>query len=206
MLGFCAEMDMRLRCLKFFDNDGFMLLKEPSPGGPWVGCELLVLDMEKGSEWEGILAANVPGAKHLAAKKSMDSGYGSREELCPNAAGNYHAIMDFKLPLEWWVRLAEKNPDAHEAMRFFENPLNAFRKRSPASVPAESGPKAPFEATEEAATKDEQEQAQQQHQQKQERQSSTSPSHTKRAFVTSLEAFSGDYHFATLPRAPDEAN
>lgn len=186
------------------DNGGFMLLKEPSLGGPWVGCELLVLDMEKGSEWEGILAANVPGAKHLAAKKPMDSGYTSREELCPNAAGNYHAIMDVKLPLEWWVRLAEKNPDAHEAMRFYENPLNAFRKRPPASVPAESVPKAPFEAAEEAATKDEQEQEQQQLQQQQ--QSSTSPSHTKRTFVTSLEAFSSDNRFATLPRAPDETN
>jgi hypothetical protein len=116
---------------------GRRVLRSPDPRSDWAGCELLVLEMGQAQEWPQALANFIPGAESLAAEdakakeQAKHEGRGggggggggggdtSRKSVCPNAAANYDAVMNFPFSDEHLEFLELHNGDAAEAIRAY---------------------------------------------------------------------------------------
>lgn len=112
-----------LGAMERLSEEGYAFFDQPDGDSPWAGCELLFLQIDydvSNSNLDAGLGRAIEGLKLQSVP--------SREELCPKAVDNYHALVNHEIREEHIDRFAKRNPEMRDIITYYKNRRAAAEK------------------------------------------------------------------------------
>eukprot|EP00568_Trieres_chinensis_P013752 CAMPEP_0183296314 /NCGR_PEP_ID=MMETSP0160_2-20130417/3925_1 /TAXON_ID=2839 ORGANISM="Odontella Sinensis, Strain Grunow 1884" /NCGR_SAMPLE_ID=MMETSP0160_2 /ASSEMBLY_ACC=CAM_ASM_000250 /LENGTH=334 /DNA_ID=CAMNT_0025457917 /DNA_START=94 /DNA_END=1098 /DNA_ORIENTATION=+ len=95
---------------------GYAFFDGPDPEGPWAGCELLFLQIDYEESNQNLDVGLDHGIEGVTMHQNT-----KREDQCPKAADNYHAMIEHGISQEHIDRYAETNPEIRDIIAYYKS-------------------------------------------------------------------------------------